>query len=150
MVNKKNVKEFLKPDLKKSIVTLLFLLTFLADTCLIEKMAEPITAIEAWSSSIGTFTNINLPFKETCTSLTGSPFVLAYLPLFVISYPAHVISYYFSSMEIIRALFMNTEVNALTFVGIPLITHLIYWYLFSCLIFWIMNKYRKKNKLSTT
>ena len=146
MVNKKDIKEFLKPDLKKVIVTLLFLLTFFADVCLIENLAEPMLNINTgFGSGIGGFININLPFKETCTGLNDSPFRLAYLPLIIISYPAHVISTYFSTSEIIRSIFMNTEVNAFTFAGIPLITHLIYWYLLSCLIFWIKNKYRKKN-----
>lgn len=148
MVNKENIKEFLKPDLKKVIVTLLFLLTFFADVCLIEGLAEPMLNINTGQNGIGGFTNINLPFKETCTGLNESPFRLAYLPLAIISYPAHVISSYFSTAEIIRSVFMNTEVNAFTFAGIPLITHLIYWYLLSCLIFWIVKRYRKNSFIS--
>ncbi len=133
----KRIKEFLKPEFKKIIIMSLFLLTFLGDICFVGKMATPL-------SSAGLEQELNLPLKGACEIFGGSPFALVYSLLIIIALPANVISINFLTMEIIKATFSTSaQVNIFTFVGIPLIIHLIYWYLLACLIFWIIKRYKK-------
>jgi len=101
-----NLKQFLKPNWRKILILVIFILLFLLDNYITNPFEEHLSK-SSWLSSLH--------------SILWYPYTFLTLPLFAFTMP----------------------ITGIMFI-IFLLIIIIYWYLLSCFIVWLYDKFKKK------